>query len=90
MEPVRTNVATIEAEVKQKLQNVQERVTREVGERVNQMSTEVQRFKGDWRIDIQNIEQALVKRVDNVVNRVSPLNVLNDEIARSEKRRASG
>jgi len=47
MEPVRTNVATIEAEVKQKLQNVQERVTREVGERVNQMSTEVQRFKGD-------------------------------------------
>jgi len=65
MEPVRTNVANIEAEVKQKLQNVQERVTRDVGERVNQMSTEVQRFKGDLRTDIQNIEQALVKRVDN-------------------------
>ena len=35
MEPVRTNVANIEAEVRQKLQNVQECVTRDVGERVN-------------------------------------------------------
>jgi len=86
MEPVRTNVANIEAEVRQKLQNVQERVTRDVGERVNQMSTEVQRFKGDIRTDIQNIEQALVKRVDNVVSRVSPLNVLTDQITQSEKR----
>ena len=86
MAPVKDTVANIESEVKQQLLMMQEHVTRAVSQRVNQMSTEVQGFKGDLRDDIHNIQQTLLNRVDSVVTNVPPLNILNEYIKQSEQR----
>lgn len=86
MAPVKDTVANIESEVKQQLLMMQEHVTRAVSQRVNQMSTEVQGFKGDLRDGIHNIQQTLLNRVDNVVTNVPPLNILNEHIKQSEQR----
>lgn len=86
MAPVKDAVANIESEVKQQLLMMQEHVTRAVSQRVNQMSTEVQGFKGDLRDGIHNIQQTLLNRVDNVVTNVPPLNILNEHIKQSEQR----
>ena len=86
MEPVKENVASIETEVKNQLQRMQASVTRDVGEHVGKMSSEVQTLKNDVRTDIGNIGTAFEKKVSDVVSKVSPLNTLDSHIAQSEQR----
>lgn len=86
MEPVKKNVANIETEVKLQLQRMEASVTRDVSEQVGKMSSEVQILKSDVRTDIGSIGTAFVKRVNDVVSKVSPLNTLDSHIAQSEQR----
>ena len=86
MEPVKENVASIETEVKNQLQKMQESVSRDVGKQVDKMSSEVRTLKDNVRTDIGSIETAFVKKVNDVVSKASELNTLDSKIKESEKR----
>ena len=86
MQPVQSTLESIEKEVKNQLREIKENVGRDVADKVKQMSTDVEAFKGDLRKDIQTMENKLVSRVDTVVENVPPLNKVNDCVESSERR----
>lgn len=86
MQPVQSTLESIEKEVKNQLREMRENVGRDVADKVKQMSTDVEAFKGDLRKDIQTMENKLVSRVDTVVENVPPLNKVNDCVESSERR----
>lgn len=86
MQPVQSTLESVEKEVKNQLREMRENVGRDVADKVKQMSTDVEAFKGDLRKDIQTMENKLVSRVDTVVENVPPLNKVNDCVESSERR----
>lgn len=86
MQPVKSTLESIEKEVKNQLREMRENVGRDVADKVNQMSTDVEAFKGDLRKDIGTIQRELVSRVNTVVENVPPLNKVNDCVESSERR----
>ena len=86
MQPVQSTLESIEKEVKNQLREIKENVGRDVAEKVKQISTDVEAFKGDLRKDIGTIQRELVSRVNTVVESVPPLNKVNDCVASSERR----
>lgn len=86
MQPVQSTLESIEKEVKNQLREIKENVGRDVADKVKQMSTDVEAFKGDLRKDIQTMENKLVSRVDTVVENVPLLNKVNDCVESSERR----
>ena len=74
---------TITGQVNQQVLKVQTNVTDEVCNGMKTMTDSVQGFKGDLRNDIHGIRQDLIAQVNEVVSKVSPLNILNQHITQS-------
>ncbi|XP_078361316.1 uncharacterized protein LOC144645627 [Oculina patagonica] len=78
-------MGNIEGQVNAQVLKVQTDVTNCVCGNVKEMTNEMQGLKGDLRNDIHDIQQELVKRVDDVAGKVLPLNILNDRITESSQ-----
>lgn len=85
MQPVKSTLESIEKEVNNQLREMRENVGRDVADKVKQMSTDVEAFKGDLRKDIGTIQRELVSRVNTVVENVPPLNKVTDCVEKSER-----
>lgn len=85
MQPVKSTLESIEKEVNNQLREMRENVGRDVADKVKQMSTDVETFKGDLRKDIGTIQRELVSRVNTVVENVPPLNKVTDYVEKSER-----
>ena len=85
MQPVKSTLESIEKEVNNQLREMRENVGRDVADKVKQMSTDVETFKGDLRKDIGTIQRELVSRVNTVVENVPPLNKVTDCVEKSER-----
>ena len=83
MKQIQDTMGTIEGQVNEQVLRVQTNVTNSVCGNVKEMTNTMHGLKGDLRNDIHNIQQALVKRVDDVAIKVMPLDILNDRITQS-------
>ena len=83
MKLIQGTMETITGQVNQQVLRVQTNVTDEVCNGMRTMTDSVQDFKGDLRNDILGIRQALIAQVNEVVRKVSPLNIVNEHITQS-------
>lgn len=83
MKLIQGTMETITGQVNQQVLKVQTNVTDEVCNGMKTMTDSVQGFKGDLRNDIHGIHQDLIAQVNEVVSKVSPLNILNQHITQS-------
>ena len=83
MKLIQGTMETITGQVNQQVLKVQTNVTNEVCNGMTTMTESVQGFKGDVRNDILEIRHDLLAQVNEVVRKVSPLNILNERITQS-------
>lgn len=67
MKPVQETVKNIENEVKQQVQAVQDRVTKNVGDQMKKMADDVQKFTGDLKKDVEDtLEDTLTPKMEEI------------------------
>ena len=84
MKLIQGTMENITGQVNQQVLKVQANVTNEVRNHTKEMAASVQDFKGDLRKNIHEIQEALIKQVNEVASKVSPLNILNERISISK------
>lgn len=83
MKLIQGTMETITGQVNQQVLKVQTNVTNQVCGGMTTMRDSLQGFKDDLRNDIHGIRQDLITQVNDVVRKVSPLNILNEHITQS-------
>ena len=67
MKPVQETVKNIENEVKEQVQAVQDRVTKNVGDQIKKMADDVQKFKGELKKDVEDtLEDTLTPKMEEI------------------------